>query len=211
MTLGDFYRLIFRRTFEHSLDRPRKIGFGLTLAGATFQYRYPPSEFPVVGRLLILVWLIPLGLIVGSWVYRFIRAPYELYRDKADALEAALPVKMAAERRASIQNTLVTFLEKGERFTSQLERWHSGGMTHDDLHAGTDMDIGQDVIQWIAEVETYMRENLEPMYRTRFASNAYFPTEDTMGLQRNRFMPGLKARCANLAAIITDFSSAHSQ
>ena len=197
MTLRDFYGLIVERAFTNSLDRARKVGFVLTIAGAIFQYFYPPSEFSIIGTLLIPVWLVPLCIIVFTWIRRLIRAPYELYCDLAEELRADKQERMTAEERKQIRDELGAFAIAGQTLIAQF-----ASLLYNKR------DAAQNGVAWVLAVDEYVEKRLGREYRARLWQNAYIPKRrvtDTLMLDLT-FPERIRTRCSNLMEIMKDFS-----
>lgn len=207
MTVWGFYRLVFKRAWERSFDRARKfwflaaIGLGVLVLIARHYLSVLPSKW--LNLVAEFAWTLPLAFLLLSFLWLVICAPYELYREKVAALDAALPVRMAAEKRAAIRDVLATFLERGQDLIEQLERARNLGR---DNTGPNDLQIGHQAIEWLTEVENYMSRELDSMHRSRFRDNAYFPSSETIGMERPRIPSGLQARCDNLLAILREFS-----
>ena len=210
MTIWGYYRLVFERAWNCASERARRFGFWVTPGASVvllLSWRFfPESLAPLLARFLPYAAILSLVFLLLNLLWMLlVRTPYELYREKADALDAAISVRMEAKTRTEIRDVLAVYLERGQILTQELERWHTTARGPNPSSIN-DYQVGMKTIEWIEYVEAYIIKELDHPHLLRFRNGAYFPSKESLGVERNKIAAGLKARCSNLLAIIEELS-----
>jgi len=189
MTFWGYYREVFKRGFGGSWGLAERIELTLGVAAGALQFFYPPARYPIVGRVLGILWIVPAALLVFTFGRRLLFAPYDLHAE----LERA-----PGGRNAALRARLTALLSVGEQL-------HSNAL---DTYRNSSFTVLEDAQKWELEVKQFCDASLDAIFFSRFRHGAPFPqTNEFLRLEDEHLLEeSLRQRCETLLAMIKEFS-----
>ncbi len=201
MSLGAFYRLVFKRAWQGSFDRARKLGFLVTIAVGIVlflaQFFIPPTDSSDLAQLekaARLAWTVPLAVLILGFLWLVIRAPHQLFVEQEnkldDALKAVKKEGIAPAQRKIIRERLSEYIFAAQDILKHVQPYQSDIETRSRLLPKARA--------WSDSVVEYLQNELGKEYHARFTQTA-LNSPATMA-------EDLTARCDVLHAIIRELS-----